>query len=210
MFNFPQIAKKSDFAYNSNLLKSVTFQFRFNPSDSIVKSEKLIRRSFKKEFPNIKPLMQGEIRFDLTGSEDKTPILQKATSSQSGFELRTSDGNKVLTITNDTIGLSIPGGAYLNFKESFEGVLSDILTLLKKLKINSLTRVAIRKINFVAFNIGDGESLAQSLPEIFNESLVNNISYFPSSNFLEGGITNLSFIKSDARTRAGPQNSFFD
>ncbi len=193
MFNFPEVAKDSDFKFNNNLLKSVTYQFSYSPNEKINESEEFIKKSLEDKYSNIQALMQGKISINVNEKEQKTPILQQA-SSRAGFELRTQNNTKVLNIKSDTCTLTIAGEAYQNFKEVLLEVETGLLPVLKQLGVDSFNRVAIRKVNLIGFSHDDSSAASQSLPLIFNASFVNNIMYLPSNQYLDAGLSNLSFI----------------
>lgn len=50
MFNFPKIPRVPDFQFKTNMLKSVTFQFRYPQNDSIVSKQDYLKEELGGDF----------------------------------------------------------------------------------------------------------------------------------------------------------------
>ena len=191
MFNFPKTPREPDFQYETNLLKSVTFQFKYQSNDSIVNSQDFLKEKLGMKFPNIKPIARGEFKIEF---KDKTPILQQSLDPMGGgFELRTENNHQVALITNDSVVVTILDGAYSNFSKVFDDVVNDIFPIFHKFKIDSFNRLAIRKINLIEFESKKDSEITQALPAVFNNTLIDNILFFPCQNFLKTGVTKSIF-----------------
>ena len=196
MFNFPKVTREPAFQYKPNMLKSVTFQFKYPRNDSIVSEHDYLKEELGKKFPNIKTIVKGEFTF---GVGEKTQLFQKSTSSTEGLEFRTQNDYKVVAFTGDSLTITILGEAYSNFSQIFKEIETDFLPLFNKFGIDSFDRLAIRKINLTGFDTKEGSLPSQALPIIFNKSLVDNILFLPCHGFIDTGITTSEFRNGDYR-----------
>ena len=114
MFDFPKIQREPDFKYENNLLKSATFQLKYPRNQDILEKEDDIKERLS-NFPNIKPIVENQAKVKFEFGKNKTPILESSHSVESGYEFRTSDNQKVVNITPDSLTYTIFGPAYINF-----------------------------------------------------------------------------------------------
>lgn len=194
MFNFPKISREPGFQFETNLLKSVTFQFGYPQNESIVHDQEYLKEKLIEEYPNIKTIVKGEFTF---GVGEKTKLFQQSKSSTAGLEFRTQNNFKVVSFTGDSLTITILGEAYSNYNQMFKEIKTDFFPLFDKLKINSFNRLAIRKINLTGFDIKEGSLPSQVLPIVFNKSLIDNIMFLPCHNFINTGITTSTFRNGD-------------
>jgi len=129
MFGFHKADRPPGGHFKRNLLKSVTFQLKFERSDDAVACFKANRETLKKKLPITNPISQNfaEIRFE----KDKTPIIQKASSSNLGYEFKTENNNKTLVITEDTFSYTIDGPTYQNFLLALSEMKDTFFPILK-------------------------------------------------------------------------------
>jgi uncharacterized protein (TIGR04255 family) len=72
-----------------------------------------------------------------------------------------------------------------------------VKSVINKIHISTLTRIAIRKINIFEFEYNDGTPVINFLPYIIKESMVENYFNFPNIDKATSGITQLSFNELD-------------
>lgn len=198
MFGFPKADRELLNKFKKNYLKSVIFQLKFPANKSILDNRKNIIDKFADLFPrsqDIKP--QG---FEIAFKVDQTPIIQSIPEKQTGYELKSNDGQKVLAITIDTISYTISGNVY----SDFENLLSEIkliTEIIDACNIIHITRLAIRKINVIDFIIPDANegSPMNFLSFVLNQNLLSNVSYFPSTENINQKLHTVNFAKDDSR-----------
>lgn len=190
MFNFPRIPRKPGFQYQSNLLRSVTFQLRYPQNISFKQCGGTWKRALQDKYPNSRDVIQGKFKVTF---QEKTPVIQQPESSAAGFELRSKDGQRVVTVTEDAFTITILGSGYSNFERTFSDLQTDFFPLLQDANACDYTRVAIRKVNLVEFVLTETCSSIDTLAIILNKSLVDNLLYFPCQGLLSSGITKTSF-----------------
>ncbi len=184
MFNFPVIERKPDFKFKNNLLQTVTFQVKYSSNASLVSEEDFWKKSLLKNYPNVRKLMQvkSAIQFEFP---EKTPIIHPPKSKASGFEFRSQDSNKIITIAEDAFTFTVKGDAYSNFQTIYTQFDELFIPLLVEKGSNSYSRVAIRKINIIGFGVTEESTVADALPHFLNSSLVENFSFFPCNEYVD-------------------------
>ncbi len=194
MFNFPKIERSPGFQYKTNFLKTVVLHFKYPANKSVAEHVEIWEDKLKENFPNRKPLLKGEIHIDMT---DNTPLIQKTKTIAEGSEFKTKDNNTVIAFTNDFFSITILGEAYSNFNNTFENIKTNFFPLFKKAGINVFERLAIRKVNLFTFLSAKDSKPTGVLPMVFNNSIIDNILFFPCQDNLDSGITKLAFNKED-------------
>jgi uncharacterized protein (TIGR04255 family) len=185
MFNFPKIEREEDFRYKNNFLNTVVFQVKFNPVVQVVNNIPEIKELLSDFYPNNKNIVKVEGSFNL---DQKTPLLQSAKSTTQGIEFRTSSGDNVLSITEDAITLTILGSAYKNFNDAISLFKSFFVEIAKIISIEYVDRVAIRKINIIQASTDETSDKNLLMQAIYNDALINNLNYIPSSQYLDSAI----------------------
>ena len=126
MFNFPKVPREPDFQYKTNMLKSVTFQFKYPQNSLIVSEQDYLKEELGKKFPNIKTIVKGEFTI---GVDEKTQLFQKSKSSTEGLEFRTQNDYKVVAFTGDSLTITILGEAYSNYIQMFKEIYTDFFPI---------------------------------------------------------------------------------
>ncbi|MEX0813712.1 MAG: TIGR04255 family protein [Chitinophagales bacterium] len=200
MFGFPNVDRSEINHYSSNYLKSVVFQIKYETTDSIIKNKDTLTDQFSELLPRIKNSVQKG--FEIAFKSDQTPILQPLTETDSGFELRSQNGHKVLRFSKDTTTYTISGQEYKNF-ENIKNELHEILKSLELCGINKFTRVAIRKINIIEFQIPEKTDLSpmEVMEILLNPDLINNASYFPNTHLIQQNIHTIDYVKDNNRLK---------
>src|SRR5699024_796955 len=118
-----------------------------------------------------------------------------STATNNGFDLRSESGNKLLICNSNAITLNVAGNEYENFKQ-LNGFLDKLQQLLTSCGLKEISRVSIRKINIIDFNIPDQEELTpyQLMELILNENLVGKSDIMPDSSMIQQSIQNLIFL----------------
>ncbi len=198
MFDFPKTDRTLLTKFKRNYLKSVIFQVRFQPNNLILENKDEIIKKFVDTLPRTQVLKsQG---FGIAFKVDQTPIVQSISDQENGYELKSKDGQKVLSITIDTITFTISGNSYSNF-ETFLHEINKLNEIIDTCKIDHFTRLAIRKINVIDFRMPDTDENCPMdlLGYILNQDLLSNVSYFPSTNYINQNLHTINFVKNDSR-----------
>ena len=196
MFGFPKADRPPTGQFKRNLLKSVTFQLKFERSDDVVAGFKVKRETLKNKFPITNPISQNfaEVRFE----KDKTPIIQKASSSNLGYEFKTENNNKTLVITEDTFSYTIDGPTYQNFLSAISEMKDTFFPILEECNVLSFNRIAIRKINLIE-PVDPPYVNKDLLFAVFHDQLVKSFTYFPNIEEVVSGVTNVTMENADRR-----------
>jgi len=196
MFGFPIAIKPQAGQFKRNLLKSVTFQLKFDRSEDAVACFKASRETLKNKLPITNPISQNfaEIRFE----KDKTPIIQTASSPNHGYEFKTEDNNKTLIITEDTLSYTISGPLYQNFLVAVSEIKQDFFPILQECNVLRFNRIAIRKINLIE-PVDHPYVNKDLLFAVFHDQLVKSFTYFPDIEEVVSGVTNVTMENTDRR-----------
>lgn len=196
MFGFPKADRKDVGSFAKNYLKTVIFQVKFQPTDLVIKNKGAIIDLYKDLFPRSNDSFQSGFQISL--KQDQTPILNPMSKENQGFELRSADGQKILSFTKDVISYTISGKEYKNF----ENILRDF-DLLNQIfdmcEIKSFNRVAIRKLNVIDFSIPVNQEATPMdiLSMVLNSELLNNLPYFPSAEHVQQNIHSLNYVNKE-------------
>jgi uncharacterized protein (TIGR04255 family) len=196
MFGFPKVERPEGGQFKRNLLKSVIFQVKFDPTEDVVAGFKAKREMLRSKLPITNPISQNlaEVRFE----KYKTPIVQTATSPNHGYEFKTEDNNKTLVITEDTLSYIIARPSYQRFSVAISEIKKDFFPIIKESNVLNFTRIAIRKINLIE-PIDPTHTNKDLLLMAFNKDLVHNITSFPDMTRVASGISNVTMEKTDKR-----------
>lgn len=196
MFGFPKIDRENKSSFKKNYLKSIIFQIRYDENENLIKNKASIVEIYKNNFPRFQDsISQG---FEISISQNQTPILQPIVEKDTAFELRSTDGQKVISFTKDTATYTIAGRSY----STFENVISELELIQNTLRdngVSSINRLAIRKVNVLDFEIPEGDVVSpmQIMGMVLNENLISNIDYFPGRDFILQNIHNLVYKKNE-------------
>lgn len=196
MFGFPKIEKTANFKFNKNFLKSVVFQVKYDENETILQKKDFIIDAFKNEYPNHKQIQRVGVGFTL--KEDKTPIVHPQQSKENGYQFTSKSNDKLLSINTDSITLTISGNTYNNFSGLMEEI-NKISEIFDECDIKSFNRIAIRKSNFIEFTPeaekADNVKPMEILPELLNNTLVQNSLMCPAFEYQKEGVYKMIFKK---------------
>jgi uncharacterized protein (TIGR04255 family) len=193
MFGFPNNCQERE-SFNQNFLKSVVFQIQFKTTELINQKRDEIKQSFVKTHPRMQETISKG--FEIKMNADKTPVVQPVSDTGEGFLLRSQDGQSSITFSKDSINISSSGKVYNNFEAFFKNI-SQIKNVFNLCNIQELTRVSIRKINIIDFEIPAEEksSPVDVLSMILSPDLLSNLSYLPDKDYVRNNIHTLNFVK---------------
>lgn len=187
MFGFEKVEHKK---FKKNFLKTVIIQLSFEKCNLLQGKLKEIEQIFKNDFPRFNSAKGKGFEISL-GNEDAN-FHQIEGSHQ--IDMRTLDGQKVLTINEEVLSLTISGNIY----ESFEGLspeIEKIMSFFSICEILKFKRIAIRKINIVEFKITEDPSSILQL--LLNPNLIGNINFIPNKKDVNHYIQSLNYAKED-------------
>lgn len=191
MFGFPKTDRAIIGQFKDNFLRSCVFQIKYPKNESILLKENYILDVFGSTLPRKNEIKGKNLQVAFT--ESHTPIFQSFSTDMSGLEMKSNDGLKVLTVTDDTITYTISGKAYKNF-DTISLELRQIEDIIRHNNIDFLTRIAIRKINILDFRYDSLEASPMDIVKmILNPALVHGISYFPNINFITQNVNTVSY-----------------
>jgi uncharacterized protein (TIGR04255 family) len=186
MFGFKNVERKN---YKNNFLKVILFQLHY---DEINCKDKVqdIQSVLKENFPRFKasPGQGFRISFD-----NNLPNFQE-TKGEFNIDARSEDGQKVITISNNSILLTVNGAAYKSFQTTLNHF-NEINSILEICQINKVNRVAVRKVNLLEFEIN--ENPCDILNLLINPELIGNIAYAPSQQSINHYIQSLNYNNND-------------
>ncbi len=189
MFGFAKVPHKD---FKNNFLKTVVFQVVYDNKNIFPSKKEGIVDFFVDKFPRVNTSMRNNIHVEINNKSD-TPILQH-TNEEDGLLLKSDDGQKTLSISNNSLTLSITGKAYRNY-ESIKEDVKKIHSFFEFCEINSLKRVSIRKINIIEFEGNDDKVGVLEL--LINNDLLGNLEHFPEKNNINHNIQSLSYAIED-------------
>ncbi len=189
MFNFPGKERDPDFHYKNNLLKSVTFQVKFQPNQAILERKKEIGDRLK-SFPIVNPVFDVKAEFKI--EKDKTPIVESG-HQVSGFEYKDENNQKIIHLTLNALTFTIFGPSYTNFKNSFEEISTTLLPIMDLVEVNTFSRIAIRKVNLLEANVEEKAAPVGLISQPFNKFLVDHMLSNPGGKFIDSGLSSITF-----------------
>ncbi len=186
MFGFNDISYKQ---FNKNFLKTVVFQISFNKIEGFGGKKNEIIHKFNNFFPLVKTPTGGEIAISFNNKE--TPIVQHV-KNDGTIEMKSENGQKILTISNESLTLTISGRDYKSYLE-LKDLIYNINEFFKCCNIIEIYRIAIRKINIIEFNYSASNSSIEILSSVINEHLIGDVNYLPKSQFIKQNMHLISF-----------------
>jgi uncharacterized protein (TIGR04255 family) len=200
MFGFPKVNRKEIGSFNKNFLRSVIFQVKFEDNPSFLEKRDEIASLFSNLLPRKQDRFERAVQISF--KDDHTPILSPQSEKDSGFELRSADGQKVLSITSEAITYTIGGKVYVDF-ENFKSELKLIEQVLGLGTITHLNRVAIRKLNIIEFEIPQEYKATpmEIMSSFLNTELLASVSSLPQSSLgsIKQNINTINYVKDDHR-----------
>lgn len=191
MFNFPHIDHRK---YRKNFLKTVIFQIAFEENITLIDKKPEIVEIFNKVFPRVNDKVTKGIQISF--KNDQTPILQHIENEKTGIsiEMRSNDGQRILSIDNSSLSYTIGGKSYTSF-DDLKSDLELLNSFFELTKINKVKRVAIRKINIIEFVVNNNAS--DFLAHLISPELLSNLNYFPNTQFISQNIQTIYYQKDD-------------
>lgn len=184
MFGFKQV---DHITYKRNFLKTVTFQFFYSDVADFNEKKLAITKLFKPSFPKSEPATGGVVQMSF-GANDRTPIVN--TMDSEGLILKSEDGKKVLSITQNAFTLTINGLVYENFN-TLESCITNLNDCLDLLNLETILRLSIRKFNVAEFK-SDGNPM-EIMGLIINPDLTGNMNYLPNSENIRNNIQTINY-----------------
>ena len=104
--------------------------------------------------------------------------------------MKSENGQRIIDINETGLSFTIGGSSYISF-ENLIGDINNIISFLELCEINSIKRLAIRKINIVEFK--NNENPSDILSFLINPNLVGFIQDFPNRNLINHSIQSLNY-----------------
>lgn len=187
MFGFPKVEHKE---FGKNFLKTVIFQLSYNKYELTQERFNEIEEIFKLDFPRFSTTKgQG---FEISLEQNKTPSFQHVEKGHF-LDMRSSDGQKILTINEEVLNLTITGKVYKSFDDISHHI-DNIAKFFKLCNITKVSKVAVRKINIIEFKVID-DNPSNILDLLLNKDLIGNISFFPNQNNINQYLQSLNYNK---------------
>ena len=195
MFGFPIVDRSIIKKFGRNFIRSLIFQLKYGTVDLSTEKKEDLKKLFSKSLP-----IEGQIietRLDFQQTEDQTPIISAVPRTSLGFELMSIDKQKKITFLNNSLTLTYPGNQYSNFNNFKKDEFGQIKKVIKTLKIDTLKRVAIRKINVVEFDVPDDiqQNKIDAYSAILNQDLLTNLNCFPNRDLIDHKISSVKYKK---------------
>lgn len=193
MFGFPVAPRIDGFKLQQNLLRTVVFQVKFPSNFEVLSRQSELQETLKDSFPIFQELKIQDLSFEIV---DQTPIVSSQQGSTGAFEFRAADQQKIFTIKEDELTLTILGPQYVNFQTVQQDLRGTIYRIADILGLTVLTRTAIRKINLVNFQRNDSplpyevESIYRT---VFQNLLTLTSAAIPAAKYLFSGISNYRY-----------------
>lgn len=191
MFGFPNALHKH---FNKNFLKTVILQLTFDENLNFIKKKDEIISLFSSDFPRVNPNVTKGIQITFKPKE-QTPILQSL-NDEEGIEMKSIDGQKILSINKSSFSVTISGRSYKNFN-SLKQEISKVNEFFNICDISTVKKTAIRKMNIIEFRIANNP--IEILEQIISPDLLSNLSYFPKSELIKQNIQTVNYVNNEYR-----------
>ena len=187
MFGFPKVEHKK---YNKNFLKTVVFQVQFDKCLNLESKESEIGQIFKNNFPR---LSGGKGKgFEIIVNNENANFQQ--VNNGHNINMKSENGQRIIDINETSLSFTIGGSSYISFENLIEDI-NNIISFLDLCNIDSVKRLAIRKINIVEFK--NNENPSEILNFLINPNLVGHIQDFPKRNQINHSIQSLNYKNED-------------
>ena len=181
MFGFPKVEHKK---YNKNFLKTVVFQVQFEKCLNLESKESEIGQIFKNNFPRL----SGGKGFEIIVNNENANFQQ--VNNGHNINMKSENGQRIIDINETGLSFTIGGSSYISFENLIEDI-NNIISFLDLCKIDSVKRLAIRKINIVEFK--NNQNPSEILNFLINPNLVGHIQDFPKRNQINHSIQSLNY-----------------
>lgn len=169
MFGFPKTDRR---VFKRNFLRTVIFQIGFRPCPLFEERKQEIKELFAERFPRISEKNNLSLSFRLN---DKNPILHPA-SGTAVLEMRSADGQKVVTVNESGFSYTQNGQSYTSF-ENLKEEIESVNAFFALCGIETINRLAIRKLNIIEFDLTANP--ADVFRYVFAPGLWAGLDYFP-------------------------------
>lgn len=183
MFGFKEIEHKK---YKKNFLKTVVFQVNFDKCINLKELDTKIEELFKINFPRFNSAQGKGIEISLN---NENANFQQINDGHN-INMKSEDGQRIINISEKNLSFTIGGSSYSYFDNLIKD-LNCIISFLELCKIDTVNRLAIRKINLVEFK--NNENPSDILKFLLNPILVNQIDDFPNRQFINHSIQSINY-----------------
>lgn len=183
MFGFPEVEHKK---YKKNFLKTVVFQIQFDKCINLESKEAEIGKLFKENFPRLTTGKGKGIEIILN---NQNANLQQVNNGHN-INIKSENGQRIIDINETDLNFTIGGSSYISFNNLITDV-NNIISFLDLCEIDSIKRLAIRKINIVEFK--NNENPSDILNFLINPNLINNIQEFPNRSLVNHSIHSINY-----------------
>ncbi|MFI3297884.1 MAG: TIGR04255 family protein [bacterium] len=183
MFGFPKSQRKT---FVNTFIRKVELIINFSPVD---KGELMqcAEKCLQKNFPNIENNLSKDYKINLTATGSPEILVN---SEAKGLKLISEDRKKVLFVDNGLIKYVVDGDSYMGYEDMVD-TLKDISTIFESLKIVSLQKISLQKINIFGFETKD--TSIDALKDLISLSLLGNNEYFPNSNDIKQNVNSIIY-----------------
>jgi len=189
MFGIPSVERK---IFERNFLKTAIFSLNYSTQFKIVGLKKDIQNLFE-DF-DLSELTRG-VGLQLRIVDGKQVVESIEGSNEiTGFELKSINGDLIITIQHGHVSLRINSDEYKNF-DSITKYVPQIKQLLNLVHIKNYDNLSIRKINVLELEktesiTGPSQILLKSF---INKRLFGDLSYFGKDDFVTSNISSIIF-----------------
>lgn len=185
MFGFQNVKRER---FKSSFLRKVFIYIEFPQVNNIRDKSAEIKTLFADEFPRFN--LGKDKGFQISIDNNKTDF--RHLEENDNILLKSSDGQKEILLTCNSLKLSIEGKTYSSYEESIQYLFLKFKSLLNILEINKILKSSIRKINLIEFAYDD-KIPNGILDALLNKALVYNDDAFPDMGKIDLNIHNVNF-----------------
>ncbi|SFD46283.1 TIGR04255 family protein [Spirosoma endophyticum] len=195
MFGFPKSDRSEAKTFTQNFLRQVIWQVKFASNDLIATRKDGIVAIMKDLLPQLNTSLVRD--FEIKEEADG-PVFKPKTPLSPAYELKSEDGQKMLSVDNESITYIIQGPAYKNF-ENLNAEIDKISGIFSLCEISVFNRIAIRKINMINFAYKNGGQTPSIDFSSYMISANAGVDYlrFPNRQLIQQSIHSVSYV-SDA------------
>lgn len=198
MFGFPKANRSDSEAFKTNLLRSVVRRLEYEYNDLVLQNKDQIASLFAKQLPRVSKIIdQG---YKVEAGVESEPVFKPYEQSNNGYQLKSTDGQKVLTVTTSYIVFEVGGDVYRRFESLREenALIQQLLTLCS---VKFLTKIALRKINIARYTTSESDVDGNPFDFAefaFNPSLIPVHLAFPNPRIIQQSIHSINYVAEDA------------
>ncbi len=187
MFDFPEVEHKK---FNKNFLKTVIFQINFEEYIDLTEKSLKIGKLFKDNFPRYS---SGKGKgFEILLNNENANFQQ--IDNGHNINMKSENGQRIININEKSLSFTVGGSSYISFDNLLNDI-NNIISFLVLCEIDSIQRLAIRKINIVEFK--NNENPSDILKFLLNPILINHIDEFPNNPYINHSIQSINYKKND-------------